>query len=126
MTLRTLLALTVIAFAQPYTAGAQTLVSTKCDCAVFPWKPEPCVKECTARIVMVPGDFERLLKPTPELASSVRALKAQGASYEVTFGKIDGFLASPPGAAFLETVEAAKPSDLKMLVQASAKVKGPG
>jgi hypothetical protein len=99
--------------AQQKSTAAQTVREPACKCAVFPWTPETCVKQCTSRMLDTwsTDKLATTLKLPSSVKDSVGAVKSSPASRD----KIDSFLLSDDGKLFLKALDQAPKSDLKML-----------
>jgi len=85
----------------------------ECKCAVFPWTPETCVKQCTSRMLDTwsADTLATTLKLPSHVKSSVDAVK----SSPKTNDKIEKFLLTDDGKSFLSAVAKAPKSDLRKL-----------
>jgi hypothetical protein len=92
---------------------AQTAKEPECKCAIFPWTPEMCVKQCTSRMLDTwsTDKLATTLKLPSNVKDSVGAVKSSPASRD----KIDKFLLSDDGKLFLKALDQAPKKDLKML-----------
>jgi hypothetical protein len=91
---------------------------SSCTCAVVPWTPAACVKQCSTQfIARLPADqLASSLALAPSVKKGVVSLKASG----VTQGSVNKFLGSPEGLMFLKSVEKAPENELKVLASESS------
>jgi len=103
------------------TAGAAGIAGSgdaaKCDCAIFPWTPDACVKTCAGRFLNLPLTTLDKYLQTDDYKASVQTIKKQG----LTPGEVEQFLAKPEGKMFLQSVGKAGPDGVKVLALEASK-----
>ena len=97
--------------------GGSLFGDAKCDCAIFPWTPDACVKTCTARFLTLPmATLEKSLD-AGAYKFNIEGIQKQG----VTSSEVDIFLKGKDGKLFLESVGKTDAKTLRMLAYESSK-----
>ena len=90
---------------------------SKCDCAIFPWTPEACVKSCTSRFLSLPAATLDKTLGTASYKFTIEGMQKQG----VTATEVDTFLKGKEGKMFLDAVGKTDAKTLRMLATEAGK-----